>query len=790
MRFYNCYSDDTGGSYTSGCNSLREAIDEIESNNYSEIWSAVNSEGATGGTPLSSALNEAKLYLDYHKNNDPAKACRKKFVILITDGADTFACGGNGSEGQSTQYKRRRETVAKAKALADAGYNVFVIGFGAEMPHFLRYTLNWAAYYGRTDNPDISNSGDTGGYNIPTGSLYPSGITSCQDSTTSSHNLGEGTHYYATSNDPGEAPLNGYAFLATDASQLTEALKTIAKYIQEQCYSFTSPTVPSVQVVVGDIMYISSFTPKENNPFWEGDLKAYRLNEDGTLPVDADGYPLESSRIWTESIPTTRKIKTYRRGEFVDFTSSYITRDDLGVSTDGERDSLISYIRALPLGDIFHSNAVIVGEPSRFFEDTGYSGTGGFYENNKNRTKVVIVGANDGMLHAFNASTGVEEWAFIPQSILQNLKSMLTNHTYYVDSSPRVSDVWFDYNGDGIKTANEWRTVLICGLRKGGKHYFALDITDTLNPVYLWEFPSDGTTLSKVGESWSEPVIRRVKINIGGGVKEKWVAFIGGGFDDTNNTGKALFVIDIRTGNIIKEFSGITGMDHCFPAPPTVIDKNSDGYADKVYIGDLGGQMWVFDVSNEDTDQWSAQILFRAPSGTSEKHKIFYQPAVAFDNYRNPWVFFGTGDRENPKDYTNPRERFYAVRDDGVGNYPRTEGDLTDVTTNPSSFTPDLNKKGWDIKMEKSEQTLENMLSKYLSGGGALLVDDLSDLLGTPTIRSKEIGGGAPSSPVITVNLKGKASVIIGTTLGKVYSAQIFSMQKMKDPLYWREVIP
>ena len=73
-------------------------------------------------------------------------------------------------------------------------------------------------------------------------------------------------------------------------------------------------------------------------------------------------------------------------------------------------------------------------------------------------------------------------------------------------------------------------------------------------------------------------------------------------------------------------------------------------------------------------------------------------------------------------------------------------------------------------------------------------VDDLSDILTPPTgfvyKRSEEIGAGAPSDPVITVNLKGKASVIIGTTLGRVFSAQVFSIQKMKDPLYWREVIP
>jgi hypothetical protein len=151
MRFYNCQHarDDTGTDYSTGCNSL---IKELGSP-YSDIWTAVRNESASGGTPLAGALKEAKLYLDAHKAGDRAKACRQKFVILVTDGEDTFSCNGTGSQDQRDQYKRRRATVMRAKALFDAGYKVFVIGFGAGMPASLKNTLNWAAYYGGTDNP-------------------------------------------------------------------------------------------------------------------------------------------------------------------------------------------------------------------------------------------------------------------------------------------------------------------------------------------------------------------------------------------------------------------------------------------------------------------------------------------------------------------------------------------------------------------------------------------------------------------------------------------------------------
>jgi type IV pilus assembly protein PilY1 len=732
-------------------------------------------------------------------------------------------------------YRRRMLTVQRAKELYDAGIKVFVVGFVQNMSDPLVKTLNWTAKYGGTDNPLEENSGDPSGYDI---TKYGSAC-----STTD------------TNSNPENYPLSGYAFLATNASQLRNAIETIAKYIQEKSYSFTAPSNPSIRIADKDILYLSSFVPN-NTPFWEGNLKAYQLHEDGSLPVDKDGNPLNSSLIWDASenlktiAPNSRKIYTDVGGAWKSFEYGNLIDADLGFSgfvSDQNRQNLINHIRGIDaydvdqdgnrtetrewkLGDIFHSNAVIVGEPSSFFEDQGFSGTGGFYQAKKDRTKVIITGANEGMLHAFNASTGAEEWGFIPNSLLKSLRLMSSAHTYYVDSSPKVADVWFySSSTDVTKSVDAWKTVLICGLRKGGKTYFALDITDTLNPQYLWEFPkpTDATTLGKVGQSWSEPAIGRVKVEVGGELYERWVAFMGGGFDDTNNRGKGFFVIDIKTGDMIKEFSEMEGMNYSFAAPPTAVDTNLDGFIDKVYIGDLGGQMWVFDVSFHGTNkksnsQWTGKRLFVAPSSTTEKHRIYYQPAVAFDRYGNTWVYFGTGDRENPNDLLNPAERFYGVKDNGAGNYPRGETDLLDVTSS-NTFSP-TSKDGWYLRLEKSAQKSEKVLAKpvvfnklvyfttyvytasanpcsvsgegklyiteYLSGGGALEVDELTDLERNPSQRSEKIGVGIPSPPVIKVDLEGKASVTIATISGQLFSKQIFSPSKSKGILYWREVIP
>ena len=845
MRFWSSNNNDDNEP-TSGSIKVLSAI----GSSYSDIWNKVNDPAEAspvGGTPLAASLAEAMTYFIRDVNpTDPGLACRQKFVILITDGADTYACSGNGVDPGSgdessnpIMYRRRMLTVQRAKELHDAGMEVFVVGFGGSMPDRLKRTLNWAARYGGTDNPLEANSGDSDAYDFT--------------------KYGDACKTDKPAADPASYPLSGYAFLAEDASQLSAAIKTIVKFIQEKSLSFTAPSIPSVRLIDKDVVYISSFIPNDT-PFWRGNLKAYQLKSDGTLPVDKDGYPSASNLIWDASeklknlAPSSRTIYTYLNNTLIPFTYGNVANADLAVASDAERANLINHVRGIDsydingngnttetrewkLGDIFHSNAVVVGEPSRFFEDAGFSGPGGFYLANKDRTKVIIAGANDGMLHAFDAATGSEKWAFIPNVLLKNLKLSVATHTYFVDSSPKVADVWFpSSSGDATKSADEWKTVLISGLRKGGSSYFALDITDTLNPKYLWEFPkaADTATRAKMGQSWPEPAIGRVKIETAGTLAERWVAFVSGGFDYNNTLGRAFFVVDLKSGDILWEFSYDAAggekqwMVYSMAAAPMAVDLNGDGCVDKVYAGDLGGQMWVFDVSfdalmNTSNSRWSAKRLFRAPVGPAEKHAIYYQPAVAYDEYRIPWVYFGTGDREFPKDVSNPAERFYAVRDDGKGTYPRTESDLSNVTSN-NTYAKDPLKSGWYLQLGKSASLSEKVLARpvvfnrlvyfttysytasgdpcavagtarlyiveYLSGGGAVLVNKAADLEEIPSQRYVEIGAGIPSAPVLSVNLKGKASVIVGTTGSQVFSREAFSPKKFKDLLYWRNVRP
>ena len=755
MRFYKCSSDEPE-SYGSGCNSL---IWEIASK-YSRIYcnnntscspsssssGSVSGESAYGGTPLASALNEAKLYLDYHKSRDSAASCRQKFVILITDGADTFACLGNGSENQTDQYKRRRETVAKAKALADAGYKVFVVGFGATMPHFLTNTFNWAAYYGQTDNPLVANSGSTSAYN-------PSSITSCQDdypsSTPPSHNIGgDGDHYYATSNDPGEITLSGYAFLASSASDLTTALKQAIDMIREASYSFSLASVSSQRTQDENHLYEASFQPVNDDPFWNGHLKKYVINSNGSI----------GSEVWdagtvlqTTSASSRTNMKTYKSGSLIGFTTTNITAGDLGVASDSARDAVVGYFRGeypspnpdnWKLGDIFHSNPVTIGTPSSFFEDIRDTNDAfGTHRTNHQRTsanglRIIVAGDNAGQFHAFLTSAGSEAWSFIPPNFLPKLKNVAHSahptgltHQYFVDGPVTAADVWLGSGSGTSKSDSDWKTLLIFGEGRGGGSYlwssssscdsglnptytstysyycgyYAFDISDTLNPVYKWRINTTSSLSPYLGDPWSKMAIGRVKIN----GDEKWVGFVGGGYNASDcfggggcdSRGKSFYVVDLSDGSVLWSYTRSTNsnMNYSLPASPAIVDTDNDGFIDTAYLGDLGGSMWRFKFCTSAqgstciTSDWSGGYLFQSSTGVIRP--IFATPAVSKDVNGNLWVHWGTGDKTDPT-AANAQEKFFAVKDND-----RTTGiglnDLDNLTSEGSTYDAIGKPHGW-----------------------------------------------------------------------------------------------
>jgi type IV pilus assembly protein PilY1 len=399
--------------------------------------------------------------------------------------------------------------------------------------------------------------------------------------------------------------------------------------------------------------------------------------------------------------------------------------------------------RSWTLGDILHSRPQIVSYSTY---------TVGTDEPDCTRNKTMIfVGANDGMLHAFKDCDGSEAWAFIPPDLLPVLKYMATAgnaHTYYVDFSPSV----YIYNKmkDGtINPANGDKVFLLFGLRRGGGidssptkgYYYALDVTDPLDPQFMWKIDNATLGLSELGESWSDLTIGKIKV----GSSKKVAAFIGGGYDNCNEDarygltttypgtcvssptgdnggttsagaaapvgpkGRGIFIVHIATfdsndtpqatsdsGTLIKSFTNTdypATMKFSFPGRIKPIDRNYDGFVDALYAGDAGANLWRIDISSTATTEWSANKIFSsnpgysAPLGSttgaadsSTGRKIFYDPSGFVLEDGTVRLYFGSGDREHPLN-TAIVDRMYALIDRGQTTASGiNESNMADVT--------------------------------------------------------------------------------------------------------------
>ncbi len=837
-------------------------------------------ETANGGTPLAMSLYEAKLYLDAHKAADAAGACRQKFVILISDGADTYACGSDGQEcknsadaaGYSRRYKGRREVVARVKALSDAGYKVFVIGFGSSMPTYLQNTLNWAAYYGGTDDPNVTNSGSTTGYSIPTGSLYPtSAATSClgaysplccQDETMTSMKTGtclstNYSYFYAPSNDPGDTSLSGYAFLAADADALSAALKTAITLIQQATFSFTQASVQASRTVDENYLYEASFDPISNDPFWHGHLKKFQIDTSGNI-VTPELY--DAGPVLQTTGESSRTMYTLISGAMTSFTNS-IDPSYFGYTSTNlaARDAVVGYIRGdsaynpdslsgnvFKLGDIFRSSPITVGTPSVYYDDNrdvNYSYPCGSATNlnafakhrcdhprsSLNGYRIIVSGANDGQLHAFKTSDMSEAWSFIPPNLLSKLNQISHSahpanltHTYFVDGSVTVADVWLG-TGDGTNKAYaDWKTVLVFGEGRGitpnawssssscdtgfspvyGAGYpyycgfYALNVTNTLAPAFMWRL--GGSTLLDslqqapyLGDPWSKVMPGRVLI----GGQERWVAFIGAGYNATDcsgggacdSRGKGFFIVDMKDGTVIRSFTlyNDTRMLYSLPTTASIVDADNDGFIDTAYIGDLGGNMWRFKLctriqgSSCTESSWQQTLLYDSSSGVIRP--IYTMPAAAVDGAGNLWIYWGTGDKSDPT-AANAQEKLYAVKDnDRTTTY--TINNLENITTGTYDNTTSTN-AGYYINIAGSG---EKILADPVVFGGVVYFttytpsgSDPCSQSGTASLygirytsgagvftggaRSMSVGQGIASSPVVSTGQGASTSDIYVTT--------------------------
>lgn len=425
----------------------------------------------------------------------------------------------------------------------------------------------------------------------------------------------------------------------------------------------------------------------------------------------------------------------------------------------------------------------------------------------KNSHSVIYVGANDGMFHAFDDATGEELWSFIPDELLSRLKNLTAGADlkFYVDGSPKAY----------ITSSQK---IIIFGLRRGGSYYYALDVTDPENPKFLWEIGPETTGFSEMGQTWSTPQIGRIKYGSG----EKVVCFIGGGYDENQDKkslksddkkGRGVYIVDLFTGQQVWrwDFARDPNMKYSIPSDISCVDTNGDGYIDRLYVGDAGGRLWRFDISESDPTAWSGSALFNSSAGLlGGSRKIFSRPDVTLEKGFE-MVFFGTGDREHP-DETKVTNQIFAIKDKGL-NSTLSEKDLENVTDGVNDLKGIEGKEGWFMSLEnKGEKALAPPVVvfgvayfttfapegsegiariyalNYKNGGPIIDLNaenntegikiDLSD-------RSRIIGTGIPSGVVFSA-IKGKPVAFTGFP-GGVYNTPL-KRNSTIIPIWWREV--
>ncbi len=288
----------------------------------------------------------------------------------------------------------------------------------------------------------------------------------------------------------------------------------------------------------------------------------------------------------------------------------------------------------------------------------------------------IFVATNQGMLHSFDTSTGEENFAIMPKTLLQNL------HHFYKDTSSLEHKYGLD--GDMILRTVGDNKYLYVGMRRGGRNYYVFDVTQKTSPTLKFKIEGGAGTLAKLGQTWSRPTI--TKVNMGGQVKN--VMIVGGGYDDAQDdrairandvVGNAVFMFDADTGSLLWHASNedadlnLTNMTYSVPGRISVIDRDNDGFADHMYVADMGGQLFRLDIynGNSGTNFIKGARIADFGGDTAETNRHFYYgpdvTEIALGDELYYGIALGSGWRASPLD-TVVEDNFYMLKDSGVFN--------------------------------------------------------------------------------------------------------------------------
>jgi type IV pilus assembly protein PilY1 len=510
---------------------------------------------------------------------------------------------------------------------------------------------------------------------------------------------------------------------------------------------------------------------------WAGDVKKYALDSRfGAIRVDPAGNPIDPP-LWSAQVQldaqaagtgwdTNRRIVTISgTGTGVPFRTANLTFAQqaslvagwiaAGVAPTPTADAVLNYLRgdksnegvtptsfrqrSHALGDIVYSGAVPVGVPREPYEDTGNPGFSSYEAAQSTRTPAVYVGANDGMMHAFNDSTGPdagkETWAYVPRALFSNgdpnddahapdpnfqIGALSYNagipfkHRFYVNATPRIWSIDFANTNTSTPptSGNDWRTLLVGGLGAGARAVYALDVTipaappppvvsteteATVASKVLWEF-----TEANLGYVFDAPTL--VKTRAYG-----WVVLVASGYNNPGGKG-FLYVLDPTSGAIVKKIAlpNDTGTDASPTGLSTVrafTSSRRDPYVLQAYSGDLKGNVWRFDLSSASITDWKAELIATLTDGFNPQPiTTGIRIEINQNNNVDRYLFIGTGKLLGPNDIADATvtNSLYVIRDgtrttmEAAPGTPYSRADLNSVNgASVNGFTGPPTGRGW-----------------------------------------------------------------------------------------------
>ena len=628
---------------------------------------------------------------------------------------------------------------------------------------------------------------------------------------------------------------------ADDEDQLLSAITYAVKQVLQARLTFTTPVIMP-DVASGDSIYQAVFNYKKDHQ-WQGRLKRYELKADGTIGAqkwDAgekmNSASASSRRIWSVGggLPSPSSLNNFTAANVATLRPQLSGGGNL-LSPTAATD-LINFTRGIDvydedkdgsttderwkLADIYHSSPLPVGPPSAkhvgssknteaYYRST--NGYASFKSGLKTRDKIILAGSNGGMVHAFNLATGAEKWAFIPPSILGNLKGVVsakantTNSIFGVDGTVSVKDVFI---------GGAWKTVAIIGMGAGGKSYTALDVTDVNAPKHMWTFENDpGASkvifwnaagvktekaysvmssnkeydYSKLGDAVSPPRILRVPHYNASSKQyiDKWVAIFGGGGHGgaATNYGSAVFLTDIGNGGkLLKKIDvadkGANNIPNAVISAVVPVTADTTSVANYkgalVYFADFESKLWKLNLTDKGT-QYELQQLFDGEATVANGRRVFHEVALSLDDNNKLYAFFGTGDRYNIAEEKSTLEnRLYGIKDKDFPSFNSGVASVTaqkckNMTSGNATSCPTASQHGWYFNLDKNEKTsgaaavsdkmvyfsryTPNKLNPCNPGTAKLSIHRY-----TCGDKAKEIdlGGGIASTPII---YKGKVYI-------------------------------